>query len=177
MEKPIFGISHCRGWHRSCARHQAPRRRKVVRQGAGQLEDELPETTTIFETPLDGLCLFHALARVWNGMHPQDTRQTGQGMKHNLLEKMEYTQAGQWRDRHLRRLSKRMGGQKHGRRATSKGHNKLSKHRRRHRKTAKQGDTIRTCALHQGQNHDTHVIGVAHGIAGRTRRRAEMEDN
>ena len=43
---------------------QAPGRRKVVRRGAGQLEDELPETTTVFETPPDGLCLFHALARV-----------------------------------------------------------------------------------------------------------------
>ena len=70
---------------------QAPSRHKVVRQGAGQLEDELPETTTIFETPLDGLCLFHALARVWIEMHPQETRQTGQGMKRNLLEKMENT--------------------------------------------------------------------------------------
>ena len=53
--------------------HQALGRRKVVRQGAGQLEDELPETMTLFETPLDGLCLFQALARVWNEMHPQDT--------------------------------------------------------------------------------------------------------
>ena len=70
---------------------QAPGRRKVVRQGAGPLEDELPETTTIFEMPLDGLCLFHALARVWNEMYPQDTRRTGQGMKRNLLEKMEDT--------------------------------------------------------------------------------------
>ena len=70
---------------------QAPGRRKVVRQGAGQLEDELPETTTVFETPPDGLCLFHALARVWNEMHPQETRQTGQGMKRNLLDKMEET--------------------------------------------------------------------------------------
>ena len=70
---------------------QAPGRREVVRQGAGQLEDELPETTTIFETPLDGLCLFHALARVWNEVHPQEAPQTGQGMKRNLLEKMEDT--------------------------------------------------------------------------------------
>ena len=45
----------------------------------------------IFETPLDGLCLFHALARVWNEMPPQDTRQTGQGIKHSLMEKMEDT--------------------------------------------------------------------------------------
>ena len=34
------------------------------------------------------MCLFHALARVWNEMHPQEMRQTGQGMKCNLLEKM-----------------------------------------------------------------------------------------
>ena len=33
---------------------QAPGRRKVVRQGIAQLEDELVETMTIFETPLDG---------------------------------------------------------------------------------------------------------------------------
>ena len=149
---------------------QAPGRRKVVRQGAGQLEDELPETTTIFETPLDVLCLFHALARVWNEMHPQEMQQIGQGMKRNLLEKMEDTQAGQWRDRHLRRLSKRMGGQKHTRRATGKGHNKLSKHRRQLRKTAKQGDAMRNYALHQGQNHDTHVMGVVHGTTGSARR-------
>ena len=70
---------------------QAPGRRKVVRQGAGQLEDELPETTTVFEMPPDGPCLFRALARVWNEMHPQETRQTGQGMKRNLLEKVEDT--------------------------------------------------------------------------------------
>ena len=68
---------------------QAPGRRKVVQQGATPKEDELPEMTTIFETPLDGLCLFHALARV--KVHPQGTRQTGQGMKRNLLEKMEDT--------------------------------------------------------------------------------------
>ena len=43
------------------------------------------------QTPLDGLCLFHPLARVWNEMHPQETRQTGQGMKRNRLEKMEDT--------------------------------------------------------------------------------------
>ena len=89
---------------------QAPGRRKVVRQGARQLEDEPPETTTIFETPLDGLCLFHALARVWNEMPPQETLQTGQGMKGNLLEKTRTPQGGQWRDRHLRKSSKRMDG-------------------------------------------------------------------
>ena len=27
--------------------------------------------------------------RVWNEMHSQDTRQTGQGIKHSLMEKME----------------------------------------------------------------------------------------
>ena len=126
---------------------QALGQHKVVRRGAWQLEDELPETTTIFETPLDGLCLFHALARVWNEMHPQETRQTGQGMKRKLLEKMD-TLAGQWRERPLRRLSKRMDGQKHRRRATGKGHSKLSKHQRRHIKTAKQGDAMRNYALH-----------------------------
>ena len=63
----------------------------MVRQGARQLEDELPETKTIFETPPDGRRLFHVLARVWNEMHPQETRQTGQGMKRNLLGKMEDT--------------------------------------------------------------------------------------
>ena len=51
------------------------------------------------------------------------------------------------------------------------------KHRRQGKKTATQGDVMQKYALHRGQNHDTHAMGVAHGTTGSVRRRAEMEDN
>ena len=69
----------------------APNWRKVVRKGTGRLENKLPEMTTICDTKLYGLCLFHALVRVWNEMDPQVTRQTGQRMKDGLLEMREGT--------------------------------------------------------------------------------------
>ena len=63
------------------------------------------------------------------------------------------------------------------RRTTGKGHIKPSKHRRQGKKTATQGDVMQKYALHRGQNHDTHAMGVAHGTTGSARRQAEMEDN
>ena len=46
----------------------------------------------LVETPLDPPHTETSLlARVWNEMDPQETRQTSQGMKRNLLEKMEDT--------------------------------------------------------------------------------------
>ena len=86
-------------------------------------------------------------------------------------------QSGQWRDIHLRRLSKRMGGHKHKRRTTGKGHSKPNKPRRQCKKTATQGDVMQKYALHRGQNHDTHAMGVAHGTTSSASCRAEMEDN
>ena len=49
----------------------------------------LLDTTTVFDTPPDGLCLSHALARVWNKLHPQGTQQTGERMKDRLFAVME----------------------------------------------------------------------------------------
>ena len=106
---------------------QAPDRRKVVWQGAGQLEKELLETMTIFGAKLNGLCLFHTLARVWNEMHPQHTRQTGQGIKNSLLVMMEVA-PGQTVEGHTLAEIIREDGWVQTWRTTSMGPSRPSKH-------------------------------------------------
>ena len=60
-------------------------------QGAGQLEDELPETTTIFRDATRWVVPIPRSGESVERNAPQETRQTGQGMKRNPLEKMEDT--------------------------------------------------------------------------------------